>query len=141
MSTRFDDEMETWRILIDRGIALVGFCNGYYTETTAETMVIFWHAHMRYGIPTCRVSTIEVLGPYTPLPFTHPCILGVVQRGENMIVVLDVRSSESGRKHVPHTNAEVLMVQLDGTNVGLLTDGVLAAPRWMYASAMHFEPV
>jgi chemotaxis signal transduction protein len=125
------DDIETWRVFVEWGLVLTcvqrgqqnGFCN---------SMVLFSLGDTAYGIPLEYIRDIQLLGAYTPLPFTHPCIVGVVNRHEWLLAVLDIRPLLLRIPvRPPHSHAHVLIVKLQGMDIGLLVDELVAVPSHM----------
>lgn len=118
--------LEIWRNLIEHGLELTSI-----RDTTIAmartTMVIFAIGNRKYGLPATMVRAIQPLGNYMPLPFTHPLIVGVFYTQQEPLAILDIRPLVTYVQSIPHPDAEVLVVQLKKMEIGLLTDGIIAA--------------
>jgi hypothetical protein len=120
------DVSETLRNLSERGLVLASLRpgNGKLGNHGQQTMVVFHSGTGSYGVPSHIVRAIQPLGPYTPLPFTQSYILGVVRVAERLMVVLDIRPLEARIACPPSPDMPMVIVGLDGLEVGLLAEQV-----------------
>ncbi len=118
--------LEIWLNLIEHGLELTSIRDNAIA-VARTTMVIFAIGNRKYGLPATMVRAIRPLGNYMPLPFTHPLIVGVFSTQQETIAILDIRPLVTYVQSIPHPDAEVLIVQLKKMEIGLLTDGIVAA--------------
>jgi chemotaxis signal transduction protein len=97
-------------------------------QTADEPRLLFRLGNACYTIPARLVQGICPLVTYTPLPFTEPGIVGVVNITERLLVVIDIRSLFQQLCTAPQRNALLLLVKLDGLDTGLLADSVPGHP-------------
>jgi chemotaxis signal transduction protein len=97
-------------------------------RTASEPLLMFRLGDAYYTIPARLVQGICPLLTYTPLPFTEPGIVGVVNINDRLLVVLDVRSLFQQPCTAPQRDARLLLVKLDGLDTGLLADSVPGHP-------------
>lgn len=124
----FQNDSETWHFLQARGLELLCFgAESLYPDD--RTMVLFQREGRLYGIRQLVVQDIVSLGNYTPLPFTQPCILGLVHLADILLPVLDIVSLMSGTRKRPPHDACLIVVHLNDVEVGLLADSILPIPE------------
>jgi hypothetical protein len=116
---------EAWHILIERGLIIASTCSNSI-DRLCDTMVIFRIGKTNYAIPEQLVCSIQTISDYTPLPFTRPFIVGVVHSREQLLAVINLSDEPIGDH--PNQNAILVVVQLEGMQVGLLTDCIIASP-------------
>jgi len=97
-------------------------------DPASDTMVAFQLGSECYSIAATRVRTMYPLGTYTPLPLTHACIVGVVLRQGQRLVVVDIRPLLALPWVMPRPDDMLLQVILPEMEVGLLVNRVVAAP-------------
>jgi len=120
--------MSIWRTLIERGFVLVCLRPGFPPQHSAS-LVVFCLGDTWYGIPANRVRCIQPLGTYVPLPFAPPCIVGLVNVQDKPLPVLDICPLLTDQHTARHPKGDLLIVQLTGMDIGLLTDCILLAPH------------
>lgn len=119
------DDLHAWRILIERGLIIVCVRADHY-EVAHATLVIFRLGTQLYGIPRWCMCAVQHLGTYRPLPLTHPYVLGMVSVSGQPLVVVDLRLLAASAWQVPRPELPLLIVNLNGSQIGLLVDAVSA---------------
>ncbi len=117
-----------WRSLVERGLVLTCLRPDFPPQYTVSLMV-FCLGDAWYGIPQNRVRSIHALGTYVPLPFAHPCIVGLTNVQNKPMPVLDLYPLLTNRQTARHPKGDLLIVKLTGMDLGLLTDCILLAPH------------
>lgn len=122
------NDQDTWRILNALRQLLTPIPPSSI-DAKHTTQVIVRLRETYYSLPAHCVRDIRPLGNYTPLPFTHSCIVGVVSVRGQLLVVLDIRPFLIQVWDVPRPDAMLLHVELEGMELGVLVDRVVALPR------------
>jgi purine-binding chemotaxis protein CheW len=94
-----------------------------------EEIVIFRLGDAGYGIPAHYVREVQTLGNYTPLPFTPPFVVGLVNVHGRLFAVLDIRPLLDLPPAPPQPNAFLLVLTANGMEVALLADTVSEVRR------------
>lgn len=119
------DTLDTQHIVYE--LQLTCLQPGYH-QTASKHRLLFRLGNACYTIPARLVQSICPLVTYTPLPFTEPGIVGVVNMADRLLVVIDIRSLFQQHCMAPQCNALLLLVKLDGLDTGLLADSVPGHP-------------
>ncbi len=120
-----NDASDTWHYLRNHGLVLI--CleqqNGYQMDEQA--MVVFRLGNACYGVPKHAVCAIQTLGPYTPLPFARPGVVGAVTVQGRLVGVMDICPLIGKEKTVPGPDSLLVVVKLDNMEMGLLADEIV----------------
>jgi chemotaxis signal transduction protein len=119
--------LKTWEFLVQQGLVLTCI-SPEHVRLCCRVCTIFRCGSFYYGIPTQLVADIQPTNGYTPLPFTHPPIVGIGRiKGEQpMIVVLNLSTAlDQFPLLVFPEDRQILVVALNSLRVGFLVDEVL----------------
>lgn len=138
------DTADMWRFLANRGLTISPLEPGM-APGSDPALLVFGLGTLYYSIPVNIVRGIQPLEKYIPLPFTHPYILGLVNVHGQNIVALDIRPLLHHETlpfvpSLPPAGASLLVVQLDGTTIGLLCDVVVTANHQVINQGFSSEP-
>lgn len=127
--------IETLRTLVQQGLevcCLLTMPDKHLHEHLHHTTVIFQRCSISYSLPAHCITDICPLKRYTPLPFSHPCIVGLVNVQGTNVVTLDLQALVAQRRSNIGADASLLVVSLDRMVIGFLVDTVLCAEtgRW-----------
>jgi purine-binding chemotaxis protein CheW len=90
----------------------------------ALDVLVFQVGGEAYAIDVTVVRAIRTLPPLTPVPGTPPFYLGVVNIRGQILTVLDLRSFFGLASSTSHLSGELVTVQANGLEIGLLADHV-----------------
>jgi chemotaxis signal transduction protein len=94
-----------------------------------SSLLIFRLGEEPFAIPVHTVRAIQPLGHYRPLPLTRSWVIGVVNVLGKFLTVLDIRSLADCELSTPGPDTPLLIVCLDGIELGLLVDSLIMVPR------------
>lgn len=137
-----DYAARVWDILTQHGLSLLPIPAENGTQVD-ESLIIFALGPAHYGIPAYSICAIQALEAYTPLPFTHPWIAGIVTVDGRRLLMLDVCPLLTKARKVIRTQSPLLIVHMDSMEVALLVDHIVAVPpaaMELLASASMFSP-
>jgi chemotaxis signal transduction protein len=128
------DDEETWHFLVEEGLVLCCLLNAQTMLLDGDPVcsndaLLFRIDATYYAVPAQLVSDIQPLGVYTPVPFTQPCIIGVVNVQSHILSVFDVRSLLHHKHTKPHPNAVLLCIRLHHIDIGLMADSIVQTPH------------
>jgi purine-binding chemotaxis protein CheW len=116
--------------LTERGLTLTRLPSVSATDAPADTpLLIFCLGEAQYSLPVHSLRAIRTLGTYTPLPFTPAWMVGVIHLSGQLLSVLDIRPPTNPAPLAPHPDSPLLIVRLDGIEVGLVIDSLVAVPH------------
>ncbi|NRD79373.1 purine-binding chemotaxis protein CheW [Bacillus sp. BRMEA1] len=84
--------------------------------------LIFNIGQEEYGVNIHQVVSIERLLPITPYPNRKAHVLGVVTVREIVTPVIDLRSALKGQTFETMDSSRIIIVQVNGKEIGLLVD-------------------
>jgi purine-binding chemotaxis protein CheW len=122
------DDPATWRILEERARALMVQEHAAETEV-GEEILTFRLGEGDYSVPAQYVREVQLLGEVTPLPFTPPFLVGLVNVRGRLLVALDIRPLLDMPEAPPQPQAFLLVLTANGLEVGLLADVVVEVRR------------
>lgn len=127
MSKSLSDISAILHLLTQRGLILTHFQAD--DPALADTsMLIFRLGEEHYGIPAHTIRAIQPLGHYRPLPLTRSWIVGVTSVLGKLLTVIDIRPLVCHEAPDYHLETMLLIVGLDGLDVGLVIDGLVNVP-------------
>jgi purine-binding chemotaxis protein CheW len=117
-----------WGILEERARALM------VQDVTAEgdqgeEFLAFRIDASSYSIPARFVREVQPLGDCTPLPHTPAFVAGLVNVRGRLIAVLDIRPLLDMPQAALRPNAFLLILSVQGMDVGLLADEIIEVRR------------
>jgi chemotaxis signal transduction protein len=136
MDSQKDTVGEMWHILTERGLTLAGIVR-HTDRLKDENRVLFRLGDTCYYMPSAQVRAIKPLGPYEPLPFIQPCIVGLIALDNQSVVVIDGRLLVTDQRTPPSTTLPLLIIELAGKQIGLLADDVLYTPDHLDSAREH----
>jgi purine-binding chemotaxis protein CheW len=117
-----------WRILEERARALM--TQEHAAEGDGgEELLAFRLGQDEYSIPAQYVREVQMLGDITPLPFTPACIIGLVNIRGRLLAALDIRPLLDIAAAPPQPQAFLLVLTVNGIEIGLLADAVVEVRR------------
>lgn len=122
-STLFGDDPVAQQILLERA-QILARQEMLQEEGRGEEILQFRLDTGTYGMPAHFVSEIQVLESYTPLPATPSFVLGLVNIRGRLLTVLDLRPLLGIARRPPESNAFLVVINVNGVEVGLLADMV-----------------
>jgi len=127
---QFQTDYETQRLFTEL-FRLLTIVPTHYPEISNAQQIVFQLDDVCYSIPAQHVHVIQPLQKYTPLPFTRPWVVGVVSVRSRLLIVLDIRPALAYKYGAPKPNSVILWVTLNGLDIGLLADSLIAASNDM----------
>jgi purine-binding chemotaxis protein CheW len=94
-----------------------------------EEVVAFRLGDTGYAIPARYIREVQMLGNYTPLPFTPPFVVGLVNVRGRLLAVLDIRPLLDMPPIPPQPNTFLLVLTANSMEVALLADTVSQVRR------------
>lgn len=89
-----------------------------------EALVLFQLGADTFGVPARAVREVQRLQRFTALPHTPPFVLGLVNLRGRLLVALDLRPLLELERQPPLADAMLLLLGVDGVEIGLLADSV-----------------
>ncbi len=118
------DDPAVWRVLEERAHALA--IQDLATQTDlGEACLTFQLGPGSYSIPARFIREVQQLGNFTSLPHTPPFIVGLANIRGRLLTVLDIRPLLELPQTPPGSNAFLLVLTINGVEVGLLADVVV----------------
>jgi purine-binding chemotaxis protein CheW len=122
------DNPAVWPVLEERARTLA------IQELTAQTelgeaFLTFRLGDGGYSIPARFIREVQPFGACTPLPSTPPCIVGLVNVRGRLLAALDLRPLLDVPPAPPQANACLIVLVVNGLEVGLLADAVIEVRR------------
>ena len=117
-----------WHILEERARALM-IQDAAATTEHGDACLTFRLGDGGYSIPAQFIREVQPLGDYTPLPNTPAFVVGLVSVRGRLIAVLDLRPLLDLPQTPLQANAFLLILTVNGTEVGLLADVVVEVRR------------
>lgn len=115
---------DIWPILEERAKVLAA----RKTDTQlgrGEEILVFRLGDGRYSMPAHFIREVQPLMSYTPLPATPPFVIGLVNVRGRLLTALDIRPLLDIAQTPPKNQAFLCIVNANGMEVCLLTDGVV----------------
>jgi purine-binding chemotaxis protein CheW len=122
------DDPVAWRILEERARALMAQEHAVDTKL-GEEILTFRLGDGDYSVPARYVREVQLLGEVTPLPFTPPYLVGLVNVRGRLLAALDIRPLLDMSEAPPQPQAFLLVLAANGLEVGLLADAVVEVRR------------
>jgi purine-binding chemotaxis protein CheW len=122
------DDPAAWRILEERARALMAQERAVASEL-GEEILTFRLGDGEYSVPAQYVREVLALGDVTPLPFTPTFVVGLVNLRGRLLTALDIRPLLDMAEAQPSSQAFLLVLTVNGTEVGLLADAVVEVRR------------
>jgi purine-binding chemotaxis protein CheW len=91
----------------------------------SEEIATFRLGDAGYGIPARYIREVQLLGNYTPLPFTPPFVVGLVNVRGRLLTMLDIRPLLEMPPAPPQPNAFLVVLSTSAIEVALLADLVI----------------
>ena len=91
-------------------------------DQTAETYVLFEIAGTTYGVPSRDVSQLEMIEHITSVPNAPEAVEGVVFSRGQVIPAISLRTRFGFPKIEYDLRARLVVVQVAGRSIGLITD-------------------
>jgi purine-binding chemotaxis protein CheW len=118
------DDPAVWRVLEERAQALA--IQDLATQTDlGESCLTFQLGQGSYSIPARFIREVQQLGNCTSLPHTPPFIVGLANIHGRLLTVLDIRPLLELPQNPPLSNGFLLVLTINGVEVGLLADVVV----------------
>jgi purine-binding chemotaxis protein CheW len=76
-----------------------------------------------YAVPLLAVREVIAMPEYTPVPYTPPYFLGIMNLRGQVISIMDLRQ-KLGVKPVNQTETTVIICDLGGASIGVVVDSV-----------------
>lgn len=115
---------EIWSVLEERARQLAE--QKADTDTgLGEEILVFRLGEDRYSIPAHFIREVQPLTTYTPLPSTPSFILGLVNVRGRLLTAMDIRPLLDIGQTAPQEQSFILILNANGMEVCLLTDGVI----------------
>ena len=89
---------------------------------TDETFVLFEIAGTTYGVPSRSVQQLEMIEHITPVPNASEAVEGVVFSRGQVIPAINLRTRFGFPKIGYDARSRLVVVQVEGRNIGLIVD-------------------
>jgi purine-binding chemotaxis protein CheW len=122
------DDPTAWRILEQRAHALMAQESVAEIEL-GEELLIFRLGEGEYSVPAQYVREVQPLGDVTPLPFTPPFVVGLVNVRGRLLAVLDIRPLLDMPRVPSQPQAFLLVLTANNIEVGLMADALVEIRR------------
>ena len=87
-------------------------------------LVVFDLAHEHYGLEIAAVEGIIKLQPITAVPHAPAFVEGVTNLRGKVLPVIDLRKRFGLSREEPTKDTRIVVVEMGGTTVGIVVDGV-----------------
>src|SRR5262245_768623 len=122
------EDPAAWRILEERARALMVQESDADAEL-GEELLTFRLGDGEYSLPAQYVREVQALGDITPLPFTPAFLVGLVNVRGRLLAVLDIRPLLDIARAPIRPQSFLLVLMVQGLEVGLLADAVVEVRR------------
>ena len=122
------DDPAAWLVLEERARALMAPESAAATEL-GEEILTFRLGDGEYSVPAQYVREVQALGDVTPLPFTPAFVVGLVNLRGRLLTALDIRPLLDMAEAPPSSQAFLLILTVNGIEVGLMADAVVEVRR------------
>jgi purine-binding chemotaxis protein CheW len=92
-------------------------------DETLKRIICFSIGEEEYGIPLLDVKEVIALPEITPVPYTPPHFLGIMNLRGNVISIIDLRTKFK-IKPKPDSETTVVICDFDNMNIGVVVDSV-----------------
>jgi purine-binding chemotaxis protein CheW len=113
------------RILDERSRTLARVQSQTVAQTAGDEFVMFQLGDGRYALPAPAVREVLPFVGATALPNTPPFVIGLVNVRGRLLSALDLRPLLGLALAPPASTAALILVHVDGIEVGVLADAVL----------------
>jgi purine-binding chemotaxis protein CheW len=107
----------------DQGEAPLNRLHPLRKENDANRYISFSLGSEEYAIPLLDVREVIAVPETTPVPFTPPHFLGIMNLRGQVISVIDLRI-KLGIKPTPSTETAVIICDIGSTHLGVLVDSI-----------------
>lgn len=121
-------EPAIWCTLQERAAALARQ-QATTTAIQGEEVLSFQLGEDCYSVPAQYIREVQPLRDWTPLPTTPPFVLGLVNVRGKILAALDLRPLLDIPQTPPQDGAFLIILSVQGAEVGLLADGVVEVER------------
>jgi purine-binding chemotaxis protein CheW len=120
---------EVSRILRERAAALARPREEAASPAETSEVVVFSLSGERYAVEANRVLEVLPLRDLTPVPWTPPFVLGVVNHRGQILPVLNLRRLLDLAGDGAPEDGQVVAVEVEGMTFGILADAVAGSSR------------
>lgn len=122
---QFQNDPAIKDILAERARELAAQSIDRVDTEQSEEVLTFQLGEGRYGIPACYIREVQPLTHLTRLPTTPAFVVGLVNVRGKILTALDIRPLLDIEGQPPESEALLVVVQVQGTDVCLLADDVI----------------
>jgi hypothetical protein len=129
IATNKNTQHEAWQSLVEHGLEIICLLPSQPlpAHDPHNPLVIFKICDITYAVPARHVAGVQALGTYTPLPFTQPFIVGLARTSHKVLMALHA-CPERTWQDIYRPDSVLLVINLQGLQVGLLADCIITGP-------------